>query len=85
MEREHKGVIHYIDSIGYHIQPDNDKYAVVAFPEDVHPINESNKTYDYEKLPEGFNLGELVKFVMAPGGIHAASMEKISEESQKND
>lgn len=71
-----RGQVSYEAGIGYHIKPEGQSRAVVSFPEAIQPLDSSGKQFDYEKLPAGFNLGDVVRFVMAPDGIHASTVEK---------
>lgn len=68
--REHEGVVTFKDGLGFFIQPEDDDRAIVGFL-DVDP----------NKLPEGFEVGQKVKFKLdrESRGTSASKWEKVEE------
>lgn len=66
------GVLVQREGLGYYIQPDDDEYAVVGFPE-----------LGHDELPEGFNVGDKIRFSMDPNrSANATRYSKIEPEEK---
>ncbi len=66
------GVLVHREGLGYYIQPDDDNHAVVGFPE-LRP----------DELPEGFEVGDKIRFNMDPERSgNAARYSKIEPEGK---
>lgn len=65
--KRQRGIIAYVDSLGYFIRPDDDLFAVVDFPD----------VPDHHSLPSGFIGGELIYFVLAEDRQRAQKYWKI--------
>lgn len=71
--QEHEGVVAFKDGLGFFIQPEDDERALVGFL-DVDP----------NKLPEGFEVGQKVKFKLdrESQGANASKWEKVEDKQE---